>query len=63
MGIDTGQPGPVAGLASARLPATGMVDAWWLGRLVDGACDADPAAVGYLANLMVMVEARLTPSS
>jgi hypothetical protein len=40
------------------LPATGMVDAWWLGRLVDGACDADPATVGYLANLVVMVEGR-----
>jgi asparagine synthase (glutamine-hydrolysing) len=40
----------------AGLPATGMVDAWWLGRLVDGACDADPATVGYLANLVVMAE-------
>lgn len=58
MGTDIGQPGPEAGFAAARLPATGMVDAWWLGRLVDGACDAEPAAVGYLANLMVMVEGR-----
>jgi asparagine synthase (glutamine-hydrolysing) len=38
------------------LPATGLVDGGWLRRLLDGSCQADPATVGYLANLLVMIE-------
>lgn len=38
------------------LPATGLVDAPWLGRLLEGRCQADPATVGYLTNLLVIIE-------
>jgi asparagine synthase (glutamine-hydrolysing) len=38
------------------LPATGLADASWLSRLLDGGCPADPATVGYLANLLVMTQ-------
>jgi asparagine synthase (glutamine-hydrolysing) len=38
------------------LPATGLADGAWLGRLLDGSCDADPATMGYLSNLLVMAE-------
>jgi asparagine synthase (glutamine-hydrolysing) len=38
------------------LPATGLVAGGWLGRLLDRSCQADPATVGYLANLLVMIE-------
>ncbi len=36
------------------LPATGLVDDGWLSRVLDGSCQADPATVGYVANLLVM---------
>jgi asparagine synthase (glutamine-hydrolysing) len=36
------------------IPATGLADAAWLDQLLDGRCAADPATVGYLANLAVM---------
>ena len=39
------------------LPSTGLADGGWLGQLLDGTCEADPATVGYLVNLLVMAEA------
>jgi asparagine synthase (glutamine-hydrolysing) len=38
------------------LPATGLADGRWLSRLLDGNCEADPATVGYLTNLLVITE-------
>jgi asparagine synthase (glutamine-hydrolysing) len=38
------------------VPATGLADGAWLGRLLEGGCQADPATIGYLANLLVMTE-------
>jgi len=37
--------------------ATGLADDAWIGRMLAGACEPDPATVGYLANLVVMTEA------
>jgi asparagine synthase (glutamine-hydrolysing) len=41
----------------AGIAATGLADAAWVDQLLDGGCDADPATVGYLANLAVMTQA------
>jgi asparagine synthase (glutamine-hydrolysing) len=46
------EPGVLAGVA-----ATGLADDAWIGRMLAGACEPDPATVGYLANLVVMTEA------
>jgi asparagine synthase (glutamine-hydrolysing) len=52
------EPGLLAGVA-----ATGLADGAWIARLLAGVCGADPATVGYLANLAVMAEAvAVTPA-
>jgi asparagine synthase (glutamine-hydrolysing) len=38
------------------VPGTGLADETWVRRLLDGTCQADPATVGYLANVLVMSE-------
>jgi asparagine synthase (glutamine-hydrolysing) len=38
------------------VPSTGLADGAWLSRLLDGNGQADPATVGYLANLVVMTD-------
>jgi asparagine synthase (glutamine-hydrolysing) len=46
----------------ADVPATGMADGDWIGRLLRGECAADPATVGHLSNLVVMTEVMTQPA-